>query len=123
MKKIFLPICLLAASVVVAQTDGIIDPNKYLQKKLKWNNDTVFIYDSKVQFNGMNGFGFKNFSIGKDSILGKMPCIIPDLSKCNYNMPNLATTEQYKTIMLERYGSVAVVKPPALRNSKPPVKR
>ncbi len=123
MKKILFPLCLLVASIAVAQTDGIIDPNKYLQKKMKWNNDTVFIYDSKIQFNGMNGFGFKSFSTGKDSILGQMPCIIPDLSKCNYNMPNLATTQQYKTIMLERYGSVAVVKPPALRNSKPPVKR
>ncbi|MBL7709023.1 MAG: hypothetical protein JNJ86_08110, partial [Chitinophagaceae bacterium] len=49
--------------------------------------------------------------------------IIPDLSKCNYNMPNLATTPQYKAIMLERYGSVAVVKPPVIRNSKPPVNR
>lgn len=123
MKKILLPFCLLVASIAVAQTDGIIDPNKYLQKKLKWNNDTVFIYDSKVQLNGMNGFGFKSFSTGKDSILGQMPCIIPDLSKCNYNMPNLTSTPQYKAIMLERYGSVAVVKPPVIRNSKPPVNR
>ncbi len=123
MKKILLPFCLLVASIAVAQTDGIIDPNKYLQKKLKWNNDTVFIYDSKVQLNGMNGFGFKSFSTGKDSILGQMPCIIPDLSKCNYNMPNLASTPQYKAIMLERYGSVAVVKPPVIRNNKPPVNR
>lgn len=114
---------MLAASVAVAQTDGIIDPNKYLQKKMKWNNDTVFIYDSKVQLNGMNGFGLKNFSTGKDSILGQMPCIIPNLSKCNYNMPNLASTPQYKAIMLERYGSVAVVKPPVIRNSKPPVNK
>lgn len=123
MKKIFLPLCLLAASIAVAQTDGSIDPNKYLQKKLKWNNDSVFAYDSNVQLNKMNGFDLKNFSTRKDSMWGQMPCIIPDLSKCNYNMPNLATTPQYKAIMLERYGSVAVVKPPAIRNSKPPINK
>lgn len=38
-------------------------------------------------------------------------------------MPNLTSTPQYKAIMLERYGSVAVVKPPVIRNSKPPVNR
>jgi hypothetical protein len=114
---------MLAASIAVAQTDGVTDPNKYRLKKMKWNNDSVFVYDGKIEFNGMSSFGFKNFSTGKDSILGQMPCIIPDLSKCNYNMPNLATTPQYKAIMLERYGSVAVVKPPVIRNNKPPVNR
>lgn len=114
---------MLAASIAVAQTDGVMDSNKYLQKNLKWNNDTVFVYDGNVQFNGMNSFGFKNFSTGKDSILGQMPCVIPDLSKCNYHMPNLASTQQYKAIMLERYGSVAVIKPPVIRNSKPPVNK
>ncbi len=123
MKKLFLPLCLLAASIAVAQTDGVTDINKYSLNKMKWSNDSVFVYDGKVQFKGVNSFGFKSFSTGKDSIVGQMPCIIPDLSKCNYNMPNLATTPQYKAIMLERYGSVAVVKPPVIRNSKPPVNR
>jgi hypothetical protein len=123
MKKIFLPLCMLAASIAVAQTDGISDPNKYRLEKMKWNNDSVFVYNGNVQFNRMNSFGLKTFSTGKDSILGRMPCIIPDLSKCNYNMPNLATTSQYKAIMLERYGSVTVVKPPVILNSKSSVNR
>lgn len=123
MKKILFPLCLLAGSIAVAQTDGISDPNKYPLKKMKWNNDSVFVYNGNVQFNGMNSFGLKTFSTGKDSILGQMPCIIPNLSKCNYNMPNLATTSQYKAIMLERYGSVAVVTPPVLLNGRPPVNR
>lgn len=123
MKKIFFPLCLLAASIAVAQTDGVTDPNKYFRKNLKLNFDTVFVYNGNVQSNGMNSFGLKSFSTGKDSIWGKIPCIIPDLSKCNYNMPNLATTSQYKAIMLERYGSITVVKPPVLLNGKPPAKK
>jgi hypothetical protein len=123
MKKIFLPLCMLAASIAVAQTETYIDPKIYRPEKLKWNNDTLFINDNITLFKGMNTPGFKSFSIGKDSIWGKMPCIIPDLSKCNYNMPNLASTRQYKTIMLERYGSVTVVKPLVVLNGKPPVNR
>jgi hypothetical protein len=114
---------MLVASIAVAQTDGIMDPNKYRLEKMKWNNDSVFVYNGKVQFNGMNSFGFKNFSTGKDSMWGQMPCMIPDLSKYNYNMPNLAATPQYKAIMLERYGSVAVIKPLVVLNGKPPVNR
>jgi hypothetical protein len=123
MKKLFLPLCLLAASIAVAQTDGVTDINKYSLDKMKWSNDSVFVYDGNVQINGMNNFGFKILSTGKDSIVGQMPCIIPDLSKCNYNMPNLATTQQYKTIMLERYGSVTVAKPSVILNGNTPVNK
>ncbi|MBN8676005.1 MAG: hypothetical protein J0L56_17865 [Chitinophagales bacterium] len=123
MKRLFLPLFLLAASIAVAQTETYIDPNIHRLEKLNWNNDTLFINDNITLFKGMKTPGFKSFSTGKDSILGQMPCVIPDLSKCNYNMPNLATTPHYKAIMLERYGSAAVVKPPVILNGKPPVKR